>query len=70
MLGFFSADAGEVFIEVFDVAGRRIMHKRVAVGGRGFNTELLDTSNLGSGVYFVRVASQRGRATRKLTIVR
>jgi aminopeptidase N len=60
--------SGEVFLEVYDVAGRRVMDE-VVFTSRGGVT-VLDTSNLSSGVYFLRTTTATAQATRKFAVVR
>ncbi len=59
-----------VAVDVFDVAGRRVLSEpaeSVAAGPRSHN---LDTRRLASGVYFLRLQTKAGVATRKFVIVR
>jgi len=56
-------------IDVFDVAGRRVLTHPVSAAGRVF-VEPLDTSALPAGVYFLRVTTSEGQAARKFVIVR
>jgi flagellar hook assembly protein FlgD len=67
--------AGEVEIEVFDVAGRRVRSERtgtLAAGWRELSFQARDASGqtLPSGVYFYRVKANGETLTRKMVIAR
>jgi len=62
--------AADVAIEVFDVAGRRVLAKTARAGGKGIDELQVDTSSLASGMYFLRVESRVGSASRKFAVVR
>jgi hypothetical protein len=67
--------AGDVEIEVFDVAGRRIRSERtatLAAGWREISFDARDTTGkaLPSGVYFYRVKAVGESITRKMVITR
>jgi hypothetical protein len=65
----------DVEIDVFDVAGRRVRHQRLAAvpaGWRDLSFEARDTAGheLSSGVYFYRVKAVGTTITRKMAIAR
>jgi aminopeptidase N len=66
----YQADQNDrVEVEVFDVAGHRVLARR----GRtvaGVGSERIDTSSLAGGVYFLRLRTDRGQATRKFVVLR
>jgi hypothetical protein len=50
-------------VEIFDVYGRNVGANRI----RPNNTEtVLDLSNVPAGVYFVKIATEQGTATKKV----
>lgn len=59
-----------VDVEVFDVAGRRVLSKPTTTAAAGPRVESIDTRALAAGVYFLRLRSSEGVATRKFVIVR
>ncbi len=66
--------SGGYELVVYDVSGRRVAGLR-GIGATGFNTVRWDGRNdqgspVGSGVYFYRVASEAGSATRTMVLVR
>jgi aminopeptidase N len=58
-----------VDLEVFDVAGRRVL-ARSAAASAGVRTESIDVRPLAAGIYFLRLRSGGGDAVRKFVIVR
>ena len=58
---------GEVSVEVFDVAGRRVAAERFA-GARGRNASTLTNQRLGAGVYLVRIGSADDFVTERLVV--
>jgi aminopeptidase N len=62
--------AGDVRFEVYDVAGRRVLSRAVSSDASFTRFETLDTSSLAAGVYFLRVKTFAGQASRKFVIVR
>jgi len=58
-----------VAIEVFDVAGRRVLAREAGSAG-GVGVETIDTSRLAGGVYFLRVSTPTTRDARKFVVVR
>jgi aminopeptidase N len=60
---------GDMTIDIYDVAGRRVLSKTVASGQRGDRVETLDTSSIPTGIYFFRLGALHGQATRKFTVV-
>jgi hypothetical protein len=60
---------GDVVIEVFDVAGRRVLQEVVMAAGSN-SVAVLNTSGLSSGMYFLRATTDGVHATRKFTVVR
>jgi hypothetical protein len=66
--------AGEVTLEVYDVAGKRVAARatRLAAGWQRMVFEGRDDAGrlLPSGVYFCRVSAAGGSATRKVVIQR
>lgn len=64
-----SGEADRVEIEVFDVAGRRVLSQSgSSVTGSG--AAVFDTSSLAAGVYFLRLKTEQGVASRKFVVVR
>jgi len=61
---------GRVDINVFDVAGRRVLSQTVASASVGVQFLTIDTSPLSSGVYFLRLSTAQGQAHRKFVVVR
>jgi hypothetical protein len=61
--------AGEATIDVYDVAGRRVSSLTKTIAQSGDRIETLDTSSIAAGVYFLRVETLQGRATRKFAVV-
>lgn len=59
-----------VEIDVFDVAGRRVLSRAKPLARAGAGAEALDASSLAAGVYFVRMQTAAGTATRKFVVVR
>jgi aminopeptidase N len=66
---FTSGGADRVELEVFDVAGRRVL-SRQAASAAGTGAQTIDTSSLAAGVYFLRVRSGGAQASRKFVVVR
>jgi hypothetical protein len=65
-----TGETDRVDIEVYDVAGRRVLSRAVPSSPSGVRFEPLDTSSLATGVYFLRLKTSRDRATRKFVVVR
>jgi len=59
-----------VEIDVFDVAGRRVLSRATARAAAGARSEFLDASSLPAGVYFVRLHTARAEASRKFVVLR
>jgi aminopeptidase N len=59
-----------VTIEVFDVAGRRVLARPGVAASAGFRTETIDIRPLASGIYFLRLRSGAGHAVKKFVVVR
>lgn len=59
-----------VDIEAFDVAGRRVLARPGVAANAGPQTETIDVRPLAAGVYFLRLKSVEGVATRKFVVVR
>ncbi len=60
---------GPVDVQVFDIAGKRVLAARTNAE-KGLQTFDLDTGQLASGVYFLRLASAQGHSTKKFVVVR
>jgi aminopeptidase N len=60
----------DVEIDVFDVAGRRVGQQTVPSVQAGLRVENIDISRLPSGVYFLRLSTREGSATRKFVVLR
>lgn len=62
--------AGPVHIDLYDIVGRRVgtLHRGRAEHGR--HAQTVDLPDLASGVYFVRLRTERATITRKLIVVR
>jgi aminopeptidase N len=67
-VGFAMARAGQVTVEVFDVAGRRVVSRSIAAAA-GRRVETLDTTRLAAGEYFLRLRSSQGNTVRRFTVV-
>ncbi len=59
-----------VQIDVFDVAGRRVSTKPAFTALAGPHVAAIDTHTLAAGVYFLRLRSSEGIATKKFVVVR
>ncbi len=59
-----------VDVEVFDVAGRRVWSRPSTDIKAGARVENIDTRSFAAGVYFLRLKSIDGVATRKFVVVR
>ena len=59
-----------VDVEVFDVAGRRVLSRPSITASAGPRAESINIRSLAAGVYFLRVKSTEGQATRKFVVVR
>ena len=61
---------GPLDLDVFDIAGRRVLSRpgKSVVAGSG--AETIDASSLAAGVYFIRIRSGHQQATRKFVVVR
>lgn len=64
------ARESRVDVEVFDVAGRRVWSKPNATIAAGLRVETVDVRSLAAGMYFLRMKSIDGVATRKFVVVR
>ena len=61
---------GGVDMEVFDVAGRRVLASSGVASNAGFRSETVDIRALAAGIYFLRLRSTAGDAVRKFVVVR
>ena len=59
-----------VDVEVFDVTGRRVLSRPSVTAAAGPRTESINVRALAAGVYFLRIKSTQGQATRKFVVVR
>lgn len=64
------ASAGPVRVELFDVLGRRAVTLVDGPVGAAAQTAALDVSGLASGVYVLRLETERGAVSRTVTVVR
>jgi aminopeptidase N len=62
-------EAGRTDIQVFDVAGRRVLTQPVSLV-EGFQYANIDASTLPSGVYFVRLSTAHGATNTRFVVVR
>jgi hypothetical protein len=62
-----SQDVAGTTLSVFNSLGAQVMNKEVALH-KGKNTVSVDTENLESGIYFVRIVNGESRITKKITI--
>lgn len=60
----------DVTLDVFDVGGRRVLRRSVPSVPAGLRVEAVDVSRLPSGVYFLRLSTREGNATRKFVVLR
>ena len=67
---FAGGQARDVEIEVYDVAGRRVLSRKTTSASKGIRFENLGTSSLAAGVYFLRIKNVKNHATRKFVVVR
>jgi hypothetical protein len=60
-----SAKVKDAKIEIYDLNGRKLLQKQIPAG-----TEVIeiDVSSLKSGVYFCKLITEKGNATKKLII--
>ncbi|HEU4929468.1 MAG TPA: M1 family aminopeptidase, partial [Candidatus Krumholzibacteria bacterium] len=63
-------EESHVDIDVFDVAGRRVLAPRSVAALAGPRVDTIDTRTLAAGVYFVRLRSTEGMAAKKFVVVR
>jgi aminopeptidase N len=70
VIEFGTVEATNVAIDVYDVAGRRVLSRSVESAPAGVQFQTLDTSTLATGVYFLRIHAFEGQATRKFVVVR
>jgi hypothetical protein len=59
-----------VDMDVFDVAGRRVLTRSGIAASAGPNTETVDIRPLAAGIYFLRLRSGAGDAAKKFVVVR
>ncbi|MEP0545438.1 MAG: YCF48-related protein [Rhodothermales bacterium] len=69
-LGFELDRPGDVRLEVFDAAGRRVATLAEGRRAAGSHTVAWDADGLASGVYFARLSAGGSVATRQMTLVR
>jgi len=67
---FGTGDASEIAIDVYDVAGRRVLSRSVTSSPAGVQFQTLNTSALATGVYFLRIRGYEGQVTRKFVVLR
>ncbi len=65
-----AAVPGDMTLDIFDVAGRRVHSQAMSSGGAGVRVERVDTSRLAAGIYFLRLGTPTAQATRKFAVVR
>jgi hypothetical protein len=64
-------EAGWMSVDMFNLLGQRVLQLYDGPTSRGRHKYLIDGTNLGSGIYFVRVSSPRlGDLTTKITLVK
>jgi len=68
-VGFAMTRAGQVAVEVFDVAGRRVVSRSIAAAA-GHRVETVDVTWLAAGEYFLRLRSIEGDTVRKFAVVK
>ncbi len=61
---------GALDVDVFDIAGRRVLSRPAKSVVAGSGAETIDASSLAAGVYFIRVRAGQEQATRKFVVVR
>jgi hypothetical protein len=65
------AAPGAASLDLFNVAGRRVLHRDVTALSMGAHTlELAKDGQLPSGVYVLRLVQGRRAAERKIAVVR
>jgi aminopeptidase N len=69
-LQYTAAEDGDVTMNVYDVRGRRVLNRIASSSGTGVRFETIDTTALASGVYFLRIESPGGQATRRFVVLR
>ncbi|MDH4036270.1 MAG: M1 family aminopeptidase [Candidatus Krumholzibacteria bacterium] len=62
--------SGTTTLLIYDVQGRRVSSQSVSNADNGIAFETVDTSQLASGVYFLRISNSGGQATRKFVVLR
>jgi hypothetical protein len=70
LVRFTGGSASDAEIDVYDVAGRRVLSRAVSSASVGIRFETLDTSSLAAGVYFLRLKTFESQVTRKFVVVR
>jgi hypothetical protein len=56
-------------VDIFDNQGKKIMESRILAGAVSIN-ERIDLSGIQTGIYLVRISSDKSVITRKLVITR
>ncbi len=59
-----------VDVDIFDVAGRRVLSRPGQATINGERADIIDTTSLAAGVYFLRVTGNGMKDTRKFVVVR
>jgi hypothetical protein len=62
--------AGAAALDLFDVRGRRVLHRDLAALAAGAHSEELARGGLATGVYIVRLTQGARMAQRKVAMVR
>jgi hypothetical protein len=66
----FECDGGSAKVAVFDISGRRVDTVYVSTAVVGHHEQVYDTSSLPTGVYLVRLTTERATTTQRLVINR
>jgi hypothetical protein len=61
----FGASQQSAFVEIYDLNGRKLLEKHFTAGTEEIE---MDVGNLESGIYFCKIISEKGNATKKLII--
>jgi len=63
-------EASDIRLELYNIAGQRVMMLKDGFVAAGTHTITLDASHLSSGVYLYRLSSESGILTRKMTLLK